>query len=191
MMKPSVLFIEEIIIKSIIIVFVLLFVFIFSSEITLADQDKDEHKKTKSRVLLVKKILRDYNVFIRQESNATGIPFEILVALIATESEGRQKALSSKKARGLMQTRNIADRETGIVCKNETPACQIKKGAYYLKYLVNEKKIPKWSKVFLAYNEGIKGSKKFNSRQTLRHVQVIKCNYYLDIVRKIKRETFK
>ena len=172
-------------------VFVLLFVFLCSSEIATADNDKDEHEKTTDSIRLVRNILRDYDVFIRQESDATGIPAEIIIAVIASESEGILTSLSKKKAKGLMQTRAIADKETGIVCRDKTAECQIKKGARYLKYLVDEKKIPKWSRVFLAYNEGVKGSKKFNSRQTLRHSHVVKCNYYLDVVRKVFQETVK
>lgn len=134
--------------------------------------------------------MRDYHVFIRQESEDTGIPSEIIIALIASESEGIATALSKKKAKGLMQTRSIADKETGIKCKNEKPSCQIKKGAYYLKYLAEEKKLPKWSKVFLAYNEGLSGSKKFDSRRTLKHPHVVKCNYYLGIARQTLKGLF-
>lgn len=172
-------------------VFVLLFVFLCSSGIATADNDKDEYKKTTDSVLIVRNILRNYHVFIRQESDATGIPAEIIIALIASESEGIITSLSKKKAKGLMQTRAIADKETGIVCRDKTAACQIKKGAHYLKYLVDEKKIPKWSRVFLAYNEGVMGSKKFSSHQTLRHAHVIKCNYYLSVVQKVFQETVK
>lgn len=153
---------------------------------TKATDQTEEKQKDSPRVALVKEIINDHQGVIKKESAETGVPPEVIVAVIAVESKNNPEAVSSKDARGLMQTRSIADKTIKVNCKAANPACQIKKGARYIQHLVEEEGIPKWSRVFLAYNEGPTGSRRFKTpERVLAHVYVKECNNYLQIAHNI------
>lgn len=149
------------------------------------EKQKDSPKHTEE-VVLVKEILDDHKDAIDQESADTGIPRAVIVAVIAVESTNDPNVVSSKGAKGLMQTLPTADETTGVKCNASKPACQIKKGTRYIQHLVEDEGIAKWSRVFLAYNEGPAGSRRFKTPQkVLTHNYVKKCTNYLQIAQAI------
>ncbi|MBI2120656.1 MAG: transglycosylase SLT domain-containing protein [Parcubacteria group bacterium] len=146
----------------------------------------EEKQKGSPKVVLVEEIISDHKDAIKKESVKTGVPPAVLVAIIAAESANNPKAVSAKDARGLMQTRSIADKTTKVQCEATNNECQIRKGARYIQHLVEKEGIPKWSRVFLAYNEGPTGSKRFRTpKSVLAHNYVKKCNDYLQIAHNI------
>lgn len=148
--------------------------------------DQTEEKQDPPKVVLVKEILGDHKVAIEQESDYTGIPRAVIVAVIAVESTNKPGAMSQKGAEGLMQTLPIADEATGVKCNAKKPACQIKKGTRYIQYLIENEGIAKWSRVFLAYNEGPSGSRRFKTpEKVLAHDYVKKCTDYLRIAQAV------
>jgi soluble lytic murein transglycosylase-like protein len=151
-----------------------------------ATDQTEEKQKDSPKVELVKEIIDDHKDAIEKESVATGVPPEVIVAVIASESSNNPQAVSSLGAKGLMQTLPSADKTTGVNCKASNPACQIKKGTRYIQYLIEEEGIPKWSRVFLAYNEGPAGSRRFKtSTKVLAHNYVRKCVNYLHIAQAV------
>lgn len=148
--------------------------------------DQTEEKQDPPKVVLVKEILDDHKAAIDKESANTGIPPAVIVAVIAVESANNPDAVSSKGAKGLMQTLPSANNTTRVTCNARESACQIKKGTRYIQYLIEDEGIAKWSRVFLAYNEGPKGSRKFKtSKQVLAHAFVKKCTGYLQIAQAV------
>ncbi|WP_427911548.1 lytic transglycosylase domain-containing protein [Ramlibacter sp. MMS24-I3-19] len=82
---------------------------------------------------------------IREASRTHGIDYELLQALIATESGFDPTAVSPRGAVGLMQVMPAtaqrygvqADRKTSIDVKLADPATNIRAGSRYLRYLLN------------------------------------------------------
>ncbi len=169
-------------------IFVLFCLVILSLPLEKANAtDQTEEKQTDSpEEKLVKEIIDDHKTDITSESTESGVPRAVIIAMIAVESSNNPKAVSHARASGLMQTKPDANKATGVKCNRSRPACQIKEGTRYIQYLVEKEHIPKWSRVFLAYNEGPKGSKKFKtSKQVLSHNHVIKCVSYLKIAMEV------
>lgn len=157
-----------------------------SSADSSATDQTEEKQKDSPKVSLVKEIIDEHKDAIKKESVATGIPVPVIVAVIASESSNNPKAVSRKGAKGLMQTLPAADKATGVKCKSSNPACGIKKGTRYIQHLVEEEGIPKWTRVFLAYNEGPAGSRRFKtSKKVLSHNYVRKCVNYLHIAQAV------
>lgn len=146
----------------------------------------EEKQKDSPKVVLIKEIIDDHKVAIKQQSAETGIPVPVIVAVIAVESSNNPKAVSPKGAKGLMQTLATADEATGVKCNAKKPACQIKKGTRYIQLLIEDEGIEKWSRVFLAYNEGPAGSRRFKTpNKVLAHNYVKKCTDYLHIAQAV------
>ncbi len=155
------------------------------------EKQKNSQKKAEKNVVLVQEILDDHKDAINKESVDTGIPRAVIVAVIAVESENKPEAVSSSGAKGLMQTLPTADKATGVKCNAKKPACQIKKGTRYIQHLVEKEGIPKWSRIFLAYNEGPAGSRKFKTpKKVLAHEYVKKCTGYLKIAQAVLAQEF-
>jgi soluble lytic murein transglycosylase-like protein len=153
-----------------------------------ADQkatDQTEEKQKDPKVSLVEEIIDDHEVAIKHESTETGVPASVIVAMIAAESSNNPEAVSKAGARGLMQTLPEADKTTGIKCDGKNPSCQIKKGVAFVQYLIEHEGIPKWSRIFLAYNEGPTGSRRFKTPEVLGHIHVKKCTEYLRIAQAV------
>jgi soluble lytic murein transglycosylase-like protein len=82
---------------------------------------------------------------LREASNAQGIDYELLQALIATESGFDADAVSPKGAVGLMQIMPAtalrygvtADKKTPVEKKLTDPKTNIKTGTRYLRYLLD------------------------------------------------------
>jgi soluble lytic murein transglycosylase-like protein len=82
---------------------------------------------------------------LREASRANGIDFELLKALIATESGFDAQAVSPKGAIGLMQVMPataqrygvVGDRKTSAARKLADPRTNIRTGAKYLRYLLD------------------------------------------------------
>lgn len=74
---------------------------------------------------------------LRAASKANDIDFELLKALIATESGFDAKALSPKGAVGLMQVMPETAQRYGVTGKLFDPAVNIKAGTKYLRYLLD------------------------------------------------------
>ncbi len=151
-----------------------------------AATDQTEEKQKDPKVVLVKDIIDDHKDAIKKESVETGVPVPVIVAVIAAESSNNPHAVSPAGAKGLMQTLPSTDKVLGVKCKASIPACQIKKGVRYIQRLVEHEGIPKWSRVFLAYNEGPAGSRRFKtSTKVLAHNYVRKCANYLHIAQAV------
>ena len=148
--------------------------------------DQTEEKQKDPKVVLVKEIIDDHKKAIKKESAETGIPVPVIVAVIAAESMNNPGTISPKGAKGLMQTLPVADKTTRTTCNASYPACQIKKGARYIQHLIENEGIPKWSRVFLAYNEGPTGSRRFKTpEKVLAHSYVKKCTNYFHIAQAV------
>ena len=102
-----------------------------------------------------------YAEYIKTYSEKYGVPEQIILAVIKTESGFESDAVSSAGAVGIMQimpktfdwiTRDILSEnlDTGLLYSPET---NIKYGTYLLSYLYNEYGI--WETCFAAYNAGI------------------------------------
>jgi soluble lytic murein transglycosylase len=154
---------------------------------TEATDQTEEKQKDPLKVVLIKEIIDDHKDAIAKESGETGVPPAVIVAVIATESTNNPRAVSSKGARGLMQTLPVADETTGVKCNGKESACQIKKGTRYIQHLVENEGIGQWwSRVFLAYNEGPSGSRRFNTpKKVSGHSYVKKCTEYLRIAQAV------
>jgi soluble lytic murein transglycosylase-like protein len=74
---------------------------------------------------------------LRAASKANDIDYELLKALIATESGFDAKAVSPKGAMGLMQVMPETAQRYGITGKLFDPATNIKAGTKYLRYLID------------------------------------------------------
>jgi hypothetical protein len=110
---------------------------------------------------LVKAILDEHLFALRIESLKTGFSTSILVGVIASESTNIKTAVSPKEAKGLGQTKDVADKATGINCDSFIPACSIKKMGGYLRHLRIVEKIVELPYTLIGYNRGPKGLKKF------------------------------
>jgi hypothetical protein len=110
---------------------------------------------------LVHEIIQDHKVAIANESKRNHIAPALVVGIIATESSNNPKAVSNKKAKGLMQTRNVVDKATGVSCDSMKSECSIKKGTAYWNHLAVQYKIHPMSERLVAYNRGQEGFRKF------------------------------
>ncbi len=97
-------------------------------------------------------VVQKYANQIKTNGEYFGIPPRIIAAIIVTESLGNKKAVNGR-ARGLMQTRPVADKETKIKCNSFGAACSIKKGAAYLSLIKNGGL--DWTEAIHAYNVGL------------------------------------
>lgn len=173
------------------VLFCLVVLSLSPKKVHATDQTEEKQKNSQKKAVLVQEILDDHKDAIRKESVDTGVPRAVIVAIIAAESENKPETVSSAGAKGLMQTLPIADKATGVKCSAKKPACQIKKGARYIQHLVEKEGIPKWSRIFLAYNEGPAGSRRFKtSKKVLEHEYVKKCTGYLKIAQAVLAQEF-
>ena len=101
-----------------------------------------------------------YHTFVEEYALAKGLEPELVLAMITTESRGRERAVSPKGAIGLMQLMPDTARQYGV--KNRFDVNQnLKGGISHLKYLYR-----KYNKPLLpplaAYNAGEKAIKNHN-----------------------------
>jgi hypothetical protein len=122
---------------------------------------------------------------LREASQTQGIDYELLKALIATESGFDARAVSPKGAIGLMQVMPATaqrygvtgDRKTALAKKLADPRTNIKTGALYLRYLIDL--FPGQLELALAaYNAGEgavqrAGNKVPNFRETQNYVKTV------------------
>lgn len=97
-------------------------------------------------------VVEKYAEQIKIAGEYFGIPPRIIAAIIITESLGNKKARNGK-AKGLMQTRPVADKETKIKCNSLRAVCSIKKGAAYLSIIKYGNGL-QWTEAIHAYNAG-------------------------------------
>lgn len=103
----------------------------------------------------------DYRDFIVKYCDEYSVPYDLLCAIIRTESSFDANALSSAGAIGLMQllpstAREIADRmgESFEKVKLYDPETNIKYGCFYIRYLYRNLG-ENWDTACAAYNAGI------------------------------------
>ena len=88
-----------------------------------------KHHETKislaEKIKLVRAIISEHLSDLRAQTLNTGIPTPVFVGVIAAESTNNGNAVSPKDAKGLGQTRDIADQATGIECTSFNPVCSI------------------------------------------------------------------
>lgn len=92
-----------------------------------------------------------YQPLIAQESLRTGIPAELLAAVIQVESSFRHKIVSPKGAQGLMQLMPATARRFGVKDAFD-PAQNIRGGSQYMVWLY--RRYQHWPFVLAAYNAG-------------------------------------
>ncbi len=147
-----------------------------------------------SRVIAFFEISPHYKVLkhhLREASNAQNIDFELLAALIATESGFNARAVSPKGAIGLMQLMPATaarygvagDKKTSVEAKLADPRINIKTGSRYLRDLINL--FPGQLELALAaYNAGEgavlrAGNKIPNFKETQNYVKTVMQLYTL------------
>lgn len=140
-----------------------------------ATSQTKERQEGSPKHKLVREILDDHKSIIAEASAETGVPPSVIIAIIAVESTNNPRA----KGGGLMQTTNIANKQTRVACKRRSPSCQIKKGAKYLEHLVKKEGAETLPDLFLAYNAGPAGAKKY--KKPIKHPYVKRCLGYFSI----------
>ncbi len=135
-----------------------LFLFAFSTQ-TQAQGQSDLHQK-------VRNVLSAHSEAIRTVSAESGFPVHTIVAFVAVESGGKQ-GCSSKGACGIMQTRPVANKATGIQCRTQSPLCQIRQGVGYLKHLRSRYGLS-FHHVAYAYNHGPGNERKASEQRVLQ-----------------------
>jgi len=134
-----------------------------------------------------------YDNYIRNAANETGLPFSLIKAMVARESNGKDNAISRKGARGPMQlmrgTAKFLSEMTGLECYEniDDPKTNIMCGAKYVEWL--EKKFGDRTLALAAYNWGPGNVKKFvakghgfdqlfgGTKQYVTDVLVMQCLY--------------
>lgn len=152
----------------------------------------DTERENSQKITLVREIIDDHYDDIKNESVLLGVPIAEIVAIIAVESSNDPDSVSNKGATGLMQMLPDTEKEINkSKCDYEETACQIKNGTIffrqlktssYVQYFAKNENLSEFQVAALAYNEGLKGSKKFKTRkEVLAHNHVKKCTNYLRI----------
>lgn len=124
-----------------------------------------------------------YEKEILAASEETGVPANLIAAMIAKESSGNMNAVSSVRGKdytGLMQVGEEAATEVGITDRNASPATNILAGARYLSKMIDKYggDIPK---ALAAYNAGPGNVDKYNGippfGETQDYVKTILSNF--------------
>ena len=151
--------------------FVVLCFTMFSVRPVYADHGETEisNKWKESALEAIPMVVKKYAEQIKNAGEHFDVPPRILAAIIVTESLGNKKAINGR-AKGLMQTRPIADRETKIKCNSLTSACSIKKGAAYLSGIKYDNGLD-WTEAIHAYNAG--PSSKISSEEQSEYVDKV------------------
>jgi len=149
----------------------------------LSAKETTQNGVTNPKVTLVKNIIRDHGFAIAFASITLHVPKEQIVGTIATESANNSYAVSDDNARGLMQTREIADKTVGVECDSFDSWCSIWKGTSYKRYLWQ--KYGSIERATLAYFEGPKNMRKLTNKKVLSHPYLKTTQGYVRIAAQI------
>lgn len=141
----------------------------------------------------------DYKDTIVKYCDEYSVPYDLLCAIIRTESSFDVQAVSSAGAIGLMQlmpstAREIADRigETYDENKLFEPETNIKYGCFYIRYLYKNLG-ENWDTACAAYNAGIgrvaswlKDSAYSDDGISLKHIPIEETKNYVERINKFK-----
>ncbi len=134
--------------------FVVLCFTTFSVGPVYADHGETEisNKWKESALEAIPAVVENYGEQIKNAGEHFGVPPRIIAAIIVTESLGNKKAVNGR-AKGLMQTRPMADKKTKIKCNSLKALCSIKKGTAYLSVIKYDGGLD-WTEAIHAYNVG-------------------------------------
>lgn len=120
--------------------------------------------KKESKLEQVPADVRRWLPFAKKYNAETGVPVELIMSIIWTESWGDPDAVGSSGERGLMQLKQIAADDVAENMEVDSseyaidPEMNIKTGTYLLKLL--KQRAGNWPDAVKAFNQGLAGSKR-------------------------------
>jgi hypothetical protein len=178
---------EPILLRKIVILISCLFFFVWGSQ-GYCGNKQPSAKRLENKKEQVLSAIEAYGREAKLASSRFGSlsPAEI-IAFVIPESTGNPNAVSSKNARGLYQTRGIANKASGIQCNQSTILCQTLQGVGYMHHLITVEGFKDYPTMVWVYLNGPGNYRKYRPSMSaiLNHSYVKKVMMYKALAEEI------
>ncbi len=133
---------------------------------------------------LAPSIIKKYRPIITYAAWEFNVSPRLIMAILITESMGNPKAVSKAGAKGLMQTKSIIDKETGIHGKPFDPLTSVRRGAKFLAMLRDRYGLDSLEEMSVGYYTGPTRARRMSPHKIVSHFYYKRVLFVLENVPK-------